>query len=76
MAFSLFESLMSAKSVPARFNDDILYMGERTYEIAVLPPLMRYRIASLHSTAHTKSLHQGMYGLRLLSQLEEETRRN
>jgi Mg2+ and Co2+ transporter CorA len=68
IAFNLFESLMSAKSVPAQFHDYILYMGEKTYEIEVLPPPMRYRIASLHSTAPSNSLHQGMYSLRFVEQ--------
>lgn len=62
----LFESLLLEKSVSPQFRDYVLYMGEREREVEIVPPRLRWRMATTRSVQENRSTFECMYGLRFI----------
>jgi hypothetical protein len=62
----LFESLLLEKSVSPQFRDYVLYMGEREREVEIVPPRLRWRMATTRLVQENHSTFECMYGLRFV----------
>ena len=66
ITYEMFESLLLEKSVSPQFRDYVLYMGEREREVEMVPPRLRWRVATTRSFHENRSNLECMYGLRFV----------